>query len=303
MILRPSRTQKPVAAYTSSRFKTALRRCCISLLLTGGAGSVRAQVPSSSVSEVSAADRQAAIAVVTQIQRADYEGNREALNKLYDDLLPLVDKPEVASRVRYWRGFAKWRRAINGANETPTPTDLVKDLTDGTSEFAAALQLDPGFVDARVGAASCMTFRLFFEGAFTNITDMARVRAMMAPAARLLKEAQDAAPDNPRLLWVVGPNEWSTPPAGTGQPKAFETYQRGLKDARAQRGTITDPLEPSWGEPELLMNLAWSYLHRSEPDLDAAERYANEALKLAPYWHYVRDILVPQIRQAKAMRK
>jgi hypothetical protein len=42
-----------------------------------------------------------------------------------------------------------------------------------------------------------------------------------------------AAPENPRLLWVVGPNEWSTPPANIGQAKAMETYERGLKAARA----------------------------------------------------------------------
>ena len=52
-------------------------------------------------------------------------------------------------------------------------------------------------------------------------------------------------------------------------------------------------------EPELLMNLAWSKVHRTERDLVSAEKYAQSALTLAPEWHYVRDILVPQIRQAK----
>lgn len=303
MIFKSRRNQRPVTACVKGCLEASIGRCCISLLLAGAAAAcAQAQAASPVESEAAAADRKAAITIVTQIQRADYEGNREALNKLYDELLPFVDKPEISSRVRYWRGFAKWRRAINGANETPTPTDLVKDLTDGTSEFAAALQLDPSFVDAKVGAASCMTFRLFFEGTFTDITDMPRVRAMMVPITRLLKEAQEAAPDNPRLLWVVGPNEWTTPPPSTGQPKAFETYQRGLKNARAQRAAIPDPLEPSWGEPELLMNLAWSYLHRTEPDLDEAERYANDALKLVPHWHYVRDILLPQIQRAKAAK-
>jgi hypothetical protein len=278
-------------------FCRAITTCCFVFVW---AGIVFAQAPSPSAA---AADRQAAVAIVQQIQRADYEGNRQALAKLFSDLLPFVDSPEISSRVRYWRGFAKWRRAINGANETTTPSDLVQDLTDGTAEFAAALQLDPGFVDAKIGAASCMIFRMFFEGTFNNIANMERVRATMAPPMCLLQEAQDAAPENPRLLWVIGPNEWTTPPASTGQAKALETYRRGLKDARAQRGTITDPLEPSWGEPELLMNLAWANLHRVEPDLDAAEQYASEALKLVPNWHYVRDILLPQIQHARANQK
>jgi len=241
--------------------------------------------------------------IVTQIQRADYEGDRSALNKLYEDLVPFVDNTEFASRVRYWRGFAKWRRAINGFNETPPPKDRAEDLTEAESEFDAAVQRDPGFVDAKAAAASCIMSRLFLEGTFSNVKDVEQLRKIMAPASQLLKEAQAAAPENPRLLWVVGPNEWNTPPASSGQAKAMDTYQRGLKAARAQKSDTGDPLEPSWGEPELLMSLAWSSLNRTAPDLNAAEQYARSALELVPYWHYVRDILMPQIQDAKAKAK
>jgi hypothetical protein len=41
-------------------------------------------------------------------------------------------------------------------------------------------------------------------------------------------------------------------------------------------------------------------LYRTTPDLDAAEKYAREALEIVPYWHYVRDILIKQIQDAKA---
>jgi hypothetical protein len=60
-----------------------------------------------------------------------------------------------------------------------------------------------------------------------------------------------------------------------------------------------DPLEPSWGKPELMMSLAYSYLNMKPGDLNAAERYAQEALEIVPYWHYVHDILLPQIAAAK----
>lgn len=243
--------------------------------------------------------REQAIKIIAQIQRADYEGDRSALDKLFDDLLPFVDKTELASRVRYWRGFAKWRRAINGFNETPLPKDLAEDLTEGESEFDAAIQRDPSFVDAKAGAAACIMNRLFLEGTFSNVTDLGQLRKILAPASQLLKEAQAAAPENPRLLWVVGPNQWNTPPASTGQAKAMETYQRGLKAARAQKSDASDPLEPSWGEPELLVSLAWSNQHRTTPDLAAAEQYAHSALELVPYWHYVKDILMPQIQEAR----
>ena len=68
---------------------------------------------------------------------------------------------------------------------------------------------------------------------------------------------------------------------------------------REQRSTAQarQAEEPAWGEPELLMTLAWGNLNRQKPDLQAAQKYANQALALVPYWRYVRDILLPQIRE------
>ena len=255
-------------------------------------------VPQAATAEL-ASTRKAVLDRIQRIQRADYEGDRVALNNLYAELLEFVDEPELASRVRYWRGFAKWRRGINGFNETPTPKDLAEDFTAAESEFAAAILRDANFVDAKVGAASCQMYRLFLEGTFSKEKDLARLKAIMSPASQLLQEARTAAPENPRLLWVMGPNEWSRPAAyGGGQEKAMDTYQRGLAAIRAQKSG-GDGLEPTWGEPELLMNLAWSNLNRTEPDLAAAERYAQSALEIVPYWHYVRDILLPQIHDAQ----
>jgi hypothetical protein len=240
--------------------------------------------------------RDSVIKIVVQIQRADYEGDRPALKRLYDELKPYTDDKQIASRVLYWRGFALWRRAFNGFNESADPKDLEADLTAAENEFDASAAKDPSFVDAKVGAISCLSNLLFL-----NQKDPARVQELMGKAVPLAKEAKAEAPDNPRLLWVLGPNQWYAPPErGGGQDKAFETYQRGLDDARKQRGSVTDPLDPSWGEPELLMNLAWANLHRTTPDLQASEQYARAALALVPYWHYVRDILLPQILAAKA---
>ncbi|MBZ5598970.1 MAG: hypothetical protein LAN83_11665 [Acidobacteriia bacterium] len=242
------------------------------------------------------AARQPVIKIVTQIQRADYEGDRTALKRLYDELTPFTKDNELASRVRYWRGFALWRRAINGFNDSVDSKEQEQDLTQALDEFNQSAALDPGFVDAKIGAGSCLGYLMYL-----NQKNPVRIQELVAQVVPVLKQAQAASPDNPRLLWVLGPSRWNTPPErGGGQDKAMEGYQKGLEAVRKQKGTVSDPLEPSWGEPELLMNLAWSNLNRTTPDLNAAEQYARSALELVPYWHYVRDILLPQIRDAKA---
>ena len=117
----------------------------------------------------------------------------------------------------------------------------------------------------------------------------------------MFNEALAAAPDNPRVLWVQGANQWYAPPErGGGQDVALATYERGLELARRKKGPTIDPLEPAWGEAELLMNLAFANFKRATPDLPAAERYAQNALALVPHWHVVRDVLLPQIQKAKS---
>jgi hypothetical protein len=234
--------------------------------------------------------------IVTQIQRADYESDRPTLKRLHDELTPIPGENKLASRVLYWRGFALWRRAINGFNESPTPTDLEEDLTQAVTDFKDAVAREPAFVEPKIGTVSSLGYLMFL-----NKKDQARVQELLQQLSPLLKEAIATAPDNPRLLWVLGPIRWSSPPErGGGQDKAFESYNKGLEAVRNQKRDASDPLEPSWGEPELLMNLAWSNLNRTTPNLNAAERDAEAALKLVPYWHYVRDILMAQIRAAQA---
>jgi len=254
-------------------------------------------IPPASQPQPRASDqaRDSIVHIVRQIQRADYEGDRAALKQLHDGLSPISEDNKLASRVLYWRGFAMWRRAINGFNQTPTPADLEDDLTQGITDFQNAISRDPAFVEPKIGAGSSFGYLMYIHH-----KDQARVQELIQQSSPLLKDAAASDPDNPRLLWVLGPIRWSSPPEhGGGQDKAFDLYNKGLETIR-KRKPSSDPLEPSWGEPELLMNRAWSNLNRTTPDLKAAEDDAQAALKIVPYWHYVRDILMPQIRAAQA---
>jgi hypothetical protein len=243
--------------------------------------------------------RETVVKLVAQIQKADYQGDRVSLQHLYTDLEPFIRDEKLASRVRYWRGFALWRRAINGFNDSADPKDLEHDLTQAIAEFKESIAKDPAFVDSKVGTISCLGYLMYLSLGHSD-----RVQELLTQSIPLVKEVRTSNPDNPRFVWVLGPILWNTPAErGGGQDKAIENYLKGLESARKLNGTITDPFDQSWGEPELLMNLAWSNLNRATPDLNAADQYAHSSLALVPYWHYVRDILLPQIQKAKAATK
>jgi tetratricopeptide (TPR) repeat protein len=243
-------------------------------------------------------DRQgdALLSLIGQVQAADYKGDRAALMRFHEQLESFLGNKQLVSRVQYWRGFALWRRALNGFNESADPRELEADLEQAVQDFNESSAADPRFADAKIGAGSCLSNLMFL-----NRGNATRMKELIARAGDVLKQAKKEAPDNPRLYWVLGPNVWYAPPQrGGSQAAAMDLYKKGLDLIPDDRTRPKDVLDPSWGEPELLMNLAWSSLHQTKPDPRTAQSYAKAALKLVPYWHYVRDILMPQILAAIA---
>jgi tetratricopeptide (TPR) repeat protein len=254
-------------------------------------------LPEVSLAGWPADERETITRIVLQIQKADYEDDRPGLQRLYGALAPFAETRDLASRVLYWRGFALWRKAINGFNDGVDKNELQKDLQQAAEEFEKSASADPTFVDAKIALGSCYGYLAYSM----NKKDAAELQALLAKSRQSITEAKAAAPDNPRLLWVLGPIYWNIPAErGGGQDKAMETYEKGLETIQTHKPATGDSLDPVWGEPELLMSLAWSNLNRATPDLKAAEQNAQAALALVPNWHYVRDILMHQIRDAKA---
>jgi hypothetical protein len=139
-----------------------------------------------------AADPHSAVAsLAARIRAADYAADRPALAKLFEELAPYTSGP-LASRARYWRGFAMWRRALNGFNDDADKAELAADLRKGIEEFEGAMAIDPRFVDAKIADASCLV----------NLSVLTSGPARMEGYKRhreLLDEARKEAPANPRL--------------------------------------------------------------------------------------------------------
>ena len=108
-----------------------------------------------------------------------------------------------------------------------------------------------------------------------------------------INRALELEPNNPRVLWIQAVPYLVLPAARGGNiDRAIELYRKMIENSR--------PLQPrspfpDWGRAEASMSLANAYLAKASPDVDEATVEAKEALRLQPEWHYVRDILMPQI--------
>jgi hypothetical protein len=246
-------------------------------------------------SKPAGSDRLATLA--REVLSADYRGNRPELATLEGELARLSDGPLDAYR-EYWRGFALWRRAMNGFNETPRPDDLTSDLEKAVSRFQASLERHPDWMEARLAMTGCWGNLIYLAG-----KDEERRKAILTEALPSFRLLMQYAGDNPRALWIKGGFEMSAPPpAGGDFSKAAATLEQGVVFAWRE-ALSTDPApawEPRWGGPENLMDLAYLYSHAPQPDRRAALAYAQGALTAVPSWHYVRDVLLPQIEALAA---
>jgi hypothetical protein len=237
-------------------------------------------------------------ALVAQVRSADYRGDRAALARLDAELGKLPDGP-LAEYRDYWRGFALWRRAMNGFNEKPAPDDLTGDVEGAVARFKSALAKHPDWIEAKLALVGCWGNLIYLAG-----EDAAKRKAILDEAAPTFRFIMANAGDNPRALWIKGGMEMAAPPpVGGDYAKAAATLRHGVECAwrESLAGAGTPAWVPAWGGPENLMNLAWACSRDPKnPDRSAALAYAEGALVAVPEWHYVRDVLLPQVEAMPA---
>ena len=234
------------------------------------------------------------VAAKAAIMDADYRGDLAALASLRTQTAALTDDPGLGYLADYWSGYASHRQAINGVNAGMSQDDLRTNLEHAAADFESSFHKKPDFGDAYAAAASVHGW-LAYPTYYPN--DPAASKSHRETASRLLAKAEELEPSNPRVMWVRAAFLLFSPPAYGGSPaRAIEIYHRQAEVAPplAPRSPL-----PDWGKAEALMSLAYAHVIQSPPDLNAAGDEARAALRLQPQWHYVRDILVPQIEAAR----
>jgi hypothetical protein len=230
--------------------------------------------------------------LVREIQSADYRGERERLRRLVQ-ALEKVKAPGLADYLDYWRGFALWRRALNGFNETPAPADLGEDLEAAVVSFRAALGRRPGWLEAQVGLVGCTANLMYLARG-----DKARQERILAEHGPMGRELHQNGGQNPRALWIMGGLAlWAPPPHGGDARKALALYRRGLEASRQEALDVEgEPAwVPAWGGPEILMSLSFLHAQGPQPDRALAQAYLDGALTAVPHWRYVAEVLRPQV--------
>ena len=230
--------------------------------------------------------------LAASVLSADYRGDRTELARLEAELGRL-DAGRLNDYRDYWRGFALWRRAMNGFNEKPAPADLDADLVKALERFQAALARHPDWDEVKSAMLGAWGNRIYLAG-----QDTEKREKLLEEATEFYKWIMAYEGDNPRVLWIKGGLQMVVPPASGGDwTKAAATLRQGVAAAwtEASAAAPAPPWAPAWGGAENLMNLAYLHSHLPAPDRATALAYAEGALTKAPEWLYVKSVQLPMI--------
>ena len=222
--------------------------------------------------------REPVIRIVSRVQRADYEGDRVMLKRRYDELAQFLDNKALAARVRYWRGFAMWRRAINGFNDAVDPKELEQDLQMALDEFKEVKETEPGIRGCEDRD------RVVHKFAGLHPPERPRTAQGTDRGADTRGEGsqggcagQSASSLGARSeCFHIAAGAWRRPGESDRDVRegvgAFPEKQSRARTGSSRHGA----------KPELLMNLAYSNLNKNTPDVNLAERQARAALEHCP---------------------
>ncbi|MDQ6800554.1 MAG: hypothetical protein M3041_06915 [Acidobacteriota bacterium] len=176
-----------------------------------------------------------------------------------------------------------------------TPTEAKSHLARAVIDFESSIRKKSDFADGYAAAAAVHGWLAAYNNA-----DPAAMNKEIDSYKRLINRALELEPSNPRVLWIQAVPYLVLPPERGGSiDRAIELYRKMVDNAGPP---MPQSALPDWGKPEALMSLANAHIMKPTPDLAAAQEEARAALALQPQWHYVRDILVPQIEARRKQR-
>lgn len=157
-------------------------------------------------------------------------------------------------------------------------------LKDAIDHLKTATNLAPENADAWALLSACYGQRLSL--------DPLRGMTLGPKADEALAKAKELAPENPRVWIVSGTSDYFTPSMfGGDKERALEQFKKAAR--LAEKETVEDPLQPSWGHAEAY---AWiGHAHMNAERYDEARASFEKALSINPKYGWVRHVLLPRL--------
>lgn len=221
---------------------------------------------------------------------ANYRNDQQGLRSAIATVRRLTADAEVGGYANYYLSWAYWALAASQVEEGNVPGALEsgKVAADHARAALAVRDSNPEFLTALVNALIVVA-----------VLDRAQFAAVAAEIRPARMKALELGAANPRVVMMDAGMLFNNPPErGGGQEKGLARWKEAIAlfDAEA-RATSADPIAPRWGHALAYGWLATTYLTMTPPRKADARAAADTALAMRPDFWYVRERVLPRLRE------
>jgi hypothetical protein len=221
---------------------------------------------------------------------ANYRNDQAGLRAAIAALQPLAEFQEERAYVYYYLSWTFWVLAGSQAQEKnlPAAQESAALAVEHARAGLAARERDPEFHTALANALIA-----------TAVLGRTQFAAILTELQAVRRKALDLGPDNPRAVLMDAGIIFNSPPEmGGSQERGLARWREALRlfDAES-RARMVDPLAPRWGHAIAWGGMATLYLRTTPPRKDEARRAAETALGMRPDFWFVREQLLPKLRE------
>jgi hypothetical protein len=221
---------------------------------------------------------------------ANYRNDQAGLRAAIAALESLAKHGDEGAYAHYYLWWTYWALTASQAQD--------KDMAGGLASARLALQHARSAVASRDRDPE-------FQAALANaligvgVMDRSGFEPVLKELTTVRAKAVELGPTNPRAVLMDAGVIFNTPPeAGGSQERGIARWQEALKlfEAEANEKTV-DPIAPRWGHALAYGWMAGLYLRTSPPQKELARKAAETALEMRPDFWWVRDQILPQLRE------
>lgn len=221
---------------------------------------------------------------------ANFRNDQVGLRSAIATLEPLTGDPDVGAYANYYVSWCYWALAAAQYQEKNV-AGAVESGRRAAEHARLGLKVrgnDPEFQTALVNALIVVA-----------VLDPPQFQKAAAEIASARRRALELGGDNPRVVMMDAGMIFNNPPEyGGGLERGLARWQEalGLFDAEANAKAV-DPIAPRWGHALAYGWLPDMYLRMTPPDRGRARSAAEHALQMRPDFWYVREQVMPRLRE------
>ena len=221
---------------------------------------------------------------------ANYRNDQAGLRSAIAVLQPLVKTHDEAAYANYYLWFAYWALGASQVQEK----DMAGALESGKLGLeharlgVAARESDPEFQTALANALIVVGF-----------LDRPQWKNILTELMAVRRRAVDLGPDNPRVAMMDAGVIFNTPPeSGGSRERGVARWEEALKLFEVEVAAKTiDPIAPRWGHALAYGWITGLYLGMNPPQKENARNAAETALRMRPDFWFVREQVLPRLRE------